>query len=183
MTAVGITELIKKSFREMMKDVGTSVPGHILAFDPETQLAQIQIGISRKDVNGENFELPPIIECPVYIYGGAYTVEIQLDQFDEGIILFSQRCIDGWVNTGGIANNPIARFHDMTDAMFLPGSKSQPKKIENYANNGVRLRNKDGSFHVWLKNDGDIVLRGKNITFDSDNDVYLTANTFTKVKK
>lgn len=34
-------KLIRKAFGELMKDVCTSVPGHVLTFDPVTQLAQV----------------------------------------------------------------------------------------------------------------------------------------------
>ena len=147
----------------MMKDVATSIPGHILSFDPATQLAQIQVGIVRKDVNGKEFIPSPIIEVPVYFYGGdAFAVECEINPNDGGIVLFSQRCIDGWVTTGGVANNPIMRFHDRDDAMFLPGLRSQPKVITDFANDGIRLRNKAGNQYVWLKKDGSIVRTNGN---------------------
>ena len=165
-TKVNQTELFKTAFREMAKSVGTSIPGHITGFDKDTQLAQVQIGIEQVDVNGKRFEPAPLIEVPVYVYGGAFSVECQIDNGTEGLIIFSQRCIDGWVDTGGIAKNPILRFHDFSDAFFLPGMRSQPNKITSFENNGVRLRNEDGSKYIWLKNDGtaDITVTTLNIT-------------------
>lgn len=159
MKASSLTEYAKRTFFEMMKDVATSIPGHVLAFDPATQLAQIQIGIVRKDVNGADFEPSPLIEVPVYFMGGDFSVEYQLDAGNEGFILFSQRCIDGWATTGGIANNPVMRFHDMSDAVFIPGIRSQPNVLSDFENNGIRLRNKTGDHYVWLKNDGTIELK------------------------
>lgn len=150
-----LTNLIKTTFREEMKKVGTSIPGYIISFDPETQTAQVQIGILRVDVNGESFEPPPLIKCPVHFSGGnEFQIEHQIDPNDECLIIFSQRCIDGWVNSGGIANNPILRYHEFDDAIVIPGVRSQPNKISNFENNGVRLRNKDGDKFIWLKNDG-----------------------------
>lgn len=159
-----LTELVKRSFVEMMKDIGTSIPGHIVAFDASTQLAQIQIGIQRKDVKGVSFEPAPLIEVPVYFAGGSYVLEHQIEPNDEGVIIFSQRCIDAWVNTGGVAENPIMRFHDFSDAMFLPGLRSQPNKIESFSNDGIRLRNADASHYIWLKNDGTMELKNDNST-------------------
>lgn len=153
-----LTDYTKRVFHEMMKDVATSIPGHVLAFDPATQLAQIQVGIVRKDVNGKSFTPSPLIEVPVYFAGGGWVLESQIDPGNEGIILFSQRCIDGWNDTGGVADNPIMRFHDRSDAMFLPGIRSQPNVITDFSNNGVRLRNKDGSHYIWLKNTGEITV-------------------------
>lgn len=140
----------------MMKNVATSSPGHILAFDPVTQLAQVQIGITRVDLSGATFEPPTIIETPVYFPGGDYHIEYQIDPGCEGDILFSQRCVDGWLQTGGVAANPIGRFHDPQDAFFLPGFRSMPNKLPSFQNNGVRLSNKAGTQFVWMKNDGSI---------------------------
>lgn len=168
MKTATLTELTKRTFFEMMKDVATSIPGHVIAFDPKTQLAQIQIGIVRKDVNGVSFNPPPLIEVMVNFTGGDYSLEFQIDPGNEGFILFSQRCIDGWMNTGGIAENPIMRFHDMSDAAFFPGIRSQPNVLSDFENNGIRLRNKDGSQHVWLKNDGSIVVDNGAGSFELD---------------
>lgn len=153
MTTRTLTNLMKRSFSEMMKDVATSTPGHILSFNPSTQLAQVQIGIKRLDVNGDQFVPPPLIECPVYFAGGSYCLEHQIDPGDEGVILFSQRFIDTWVNSGGVANLDMLRFHDFSDAYFLPGLRSQPNKLAPFVNNGIRLRDKAADNYIWLKND------------------------------
>jgi hypothetical protein len=150
------SRLLRDAFREVMKGVCTSIPGYVLTFNPETQLAQVQPGVSRVDINGAEFRIPPIIEVPVYFPGGDYCLEYQIDPECEGDILFSQRCIDGWIQSGGVAANPIGRFHNMQDAMFLPGFRSQPNVLPSFQNNGVRLRNKAGTQFVWLKNDNSI---------------------------
>ena len=168
-TKVNQTELFKTAFREMAKSVGTSIPGHITGFDKDTQLAQVQIGIEQVDVNGKRFEPAPLIEVPVYVYGGAFSVECQIDNGTEGLIIFSQRCIDGWVDTGGIAKNPILRFHDFSDAFFLPGMRSQPNKITSFENNGVRLRNEDASAYIWLKNDGSVDIQSTTLKHNGVN--------------
>ena len=158
-------KLIRDAFREILKGVCTSLPGHVLTFDPVKQLAQVQPGVSRVDINGAEFTIPPIIEVPVYFPGGDYCVEYQIDSGCEGDILFSQRCIDGWVQSGGVAANPIGRFHNMQDAMFLPGFRSQPNVLPSFQNNGVRLRNKAGTQFVWLKNDNTISMENGSGSF------------------
>lgn len=148
---------LQEIFRELMKDAGTSITGHILAFDADTQLAQVQIGVSSRDRNGSVIIPDPIIECPVeFSGGGGWSFEHKLVAGDEGLIIFSQRCLDGWIQTGGVANNPIARFHDKQDACFIPGVRSKPNAIKDFQNNGIRLRNTDASVYHWLKDDGSI---------------------------
>ena len=177
-----LTDLTKRTFFEMMKDVATSTPGHVIAFDPATQLAQIQIGIVRKTVNGVEFNPAPLITVPIYFAGGSkFFMEHQIDPLDEGIILFSQRCIDGWKTTGGVANNPISRFHDSNDAMFLPGLRSQPNVISGFDNDGIRVRNKDGTQYVWLKADKTIETSNGsgNITMMPDGTINLNGVIIT----
>lgn len=159
-------ELLRRSFIELMKNVCTSIPGHILTFDPDTQLAQVQVGIQRVDINDAVFQVGPIIETPVYFPGGEFCVEYQIDPGCEGDILFSQRCIDGWIQSGGIAANPIGRFHNMQDAMFLPGFRSIPNALPDFQNNGIRLRNRAGGQFVWLKNDNSISADNGQAKFD-----------------
>lgn len=147
--------VMKTAFRELMKGVYTCVPGHVIVLT-DNQRAQVQIGITRVDINGAEFEVAPIIDVPVLFPGDDFAVEYQIDPGAEGLIFFSQRCTDGWKNTGGIAQNPIGRFHDLQDAFFIPGFRSLPNVLPSFANNGIRLRNKAGTQYAWLKNDGSI---------------------------
>lgn len=147
------SQVLRVATTEAQKSIFTAIPGHVLTFDPKTQRAQIQIGIVRVDINNVTFEPKPIVDVPVSFAGGDFTMEFEINPGDEGIVLFSQRCIDGWKQTGGVADNPIGRFHHQQDAMFIPGIRSQPNVITNFQNNGIRLRNKDGTQNVWLKKD------------------------------
>lgn len=143
---------------QYMKGVYTSIPGHIVTFDPLLQRAQIQIGVQRVLLNGATESPWPIDDVPVIFPGGDFTLEFQVGQGTEGAIFFSQRCIDGWKNSGGVAANPLSRFFHPQDCYFVPGLRSQPGAITGFANDGIRLRNKSGVQYAWLKGDGSIDL-------------------------
>lgn len=150
-------ELLRTAFLEMMKGVCTSVPGHVRLFNPDLQRAQVNVGVQTVNVNGVATDLPPIADVPVLFPGGTqYLVIHQIDPGDEGMIFFSQRCIDGWKQTGGVANNPLSRFHDMHDAFFIPGFRPLPTCIPGFANDGIRMQLHDGSKYVWIKSSGEI---------------------------
>ncbi|WP_368647714.1 Gp138 family membrane-puncturing spike protein [Castellaniella ginsengisoli] len=152
------TGLFRTAFREMMKGVCTSVPGHVLTFDPGQQRAQVRIGVQTVTAGGATIQPPPIIDVPVLFPGGTqFAVIHQIDPGDEGLILFSQRCVDAWKQTGGVAQNPLARFHDTHDAFFIPGFRPLPTRISGFANDGIRMQSRDGSRHVWIKSSGEIV--------------------------
>lgn len=157
-----IQNVIDAAISGAAKDIYTCVPGYIVAFDPTTQRAQVQIGIQRVQNDGTTFDPPVIVDVPVTFPGDGYTVEYQINPGCEGSIHFSQRCIDGWKQTGGIAVNPVARFHHPQDAFFIPGIRSLGKAIPGFANNGLRLRNATGIQSVWLKNDGSCIMANAN---------------------
>ena len=153
MPTATLTEMIERSVSELLKGIGTSVPGHVLSFDPETQFAKVQVGVEFVKADGNTFKIAPIINVPVHFTGGEYSIEHQIDNGNEGLILIAQRCIDGWKEQGGVASQPVLRKLDMQDALFIPGFRSKPGALSSFQNNGVRLRNGDGSQYIWLKND------------------------------
>ncbi len=176
---INSTELHHRVFRELQKGISTNIPGHILAFDSGSQTAQVQIGVSIR-VKGEQVRHQPLIHVPVYFFGGdEYFVEVQIDPGTEGMIAFAQRCIDGWVNTGGVGNNPILRLHSLDDAMFFPGLRSQPKKISNFNNNGIRLRDKSGQNYFWLKNDGSAEIKANSLKIDTSGATEINSSSLT----
>ncbi len=150
------SQVQRVAFTENMKSVYTAIPGHVLAFDPKTQRAQIQIGIQRVDINGISWIPAPIVDVPVCFPGDDYVLEYEIKPGCEGIVQFSQRCIDGWKQTGGTADNPEGRFHDSQDAMFVPGIRSLPNVVKAFSNNGIKLRNAEATQYAWLKNDGSL---------------------------
>ncbi len=161
-TRTSIREVLDGFFDERMKAVYTAIPAHVAAFDPATQLAQLELGIQRVDIDGATVTPPAILECPVLFMGDSWAVETQIDPGCEGLAVFSQRCIDGWVNTGGVAVNPLRRFFDMQDAFFIPGFRPMPRALPAFKNNGIRLRNNAGTHYVWIKSDGSIVVENGN---------------------
>lgn len=168
-------ECFRTIIREHMKEVYTCIPAHIQTFDAKTQLATIELGIERVDTDGSVSTPPPIIETPVLMIGDSFCLETQIDVGCEGLAFFSQRCIDAWVQSGGVAQNPLRRFFDMQDAFFVPGFRPLSRSLSDFKNNGIRLRNKSGGQYAWLKNDGSIELsngRG-SIKIESDGVVVI----------
>ncbi len=148
-----ITECIKSAFFELSKEINTSIPAEIIRFYPDTQLADVQIAIKRKDSDGSYVNHPQLLGVPVHFAGGDWVLEHSISAGCVGIIVVSQRCIDGWIFNGGIAEMPHLRMHDKNDAIFIPGVRPQPKKIQDFANDGIRLRSKSGSCSVWIHED------------------------------
>lgn len=179
-----LTSLLNIHSEEIKKDINTCIPAVIISFDKDTQLASLQIGVNMVDNHDNQYKHAPIILCPVFFVGNSnYIIEHEINKGDEGILVFSQRCIDDWVVDGGTVNQDVIRFHDINDAMFIPGIRSQKNKIENFENNGIKLRNKDNSNFIWLKNDGTISIKTNKLIVNGDiinNGINVTTHTHSQ---
>lgn len=169
-----ILTALNKVIEEALKEVYTAIPAHIIKFDSETQLAQIELGIERVDIDGTRWTPPPIIETPVLFTGDQYSLEFEIHSGCEGLAVFSQRCIDAWVQTGGVASNPLRRFFDIQDAFFIPGFRPKASVLSDFKNNGIRLRNPDSNQYVWIKNNGDVEAANGSGKVSIDNNGAIT---------
>ncbi len=148
-------KMLRDIFGEYLKDnVRTSVPGHVLSFDPTNQLAEVQIGLMIEDRQGNAEARRPIVRVPVQFWGASGgTLECRVAQGTEGSIMFSQECIDSWVDQGGVAAKSEPRRFSINDAYFIPGVRSVPGAITDFANDGIRMRSVDGVAYAWLMDD------------------------------
>ena len=118
---------------DIKKEVYTTIPAIVTAYDPEMQLAQVQIQIQAKTAEGEDVPFPLIVEVPVMQYGGLkFAVEMQIDEGTEGALHFAHRCIESWKETGEQAAQELIRFHDLNDCYFIAGIRSKPTALTNH---------------------------------------------------
>lgn len=177
------SKMLRESFGEYLKDnVRTSIPGHVLKFDPATQLAEVQIGLMLGDRLGASQPRRPVIQVPVQFWGASGgTLECRVDAGTEGALLFSQECIDSWVDQGGVAVKSEPRRFSINDCYFLPGVRSKPGAISDFANDGIRLRSNDGAVYAWLKDDTTVSLSNGAgfITIGADGTVNINGVTIS----
>lgn len=161
-------DYVDASVKDGIERIFTSLPGHVVEFN--APFAKVQPGIKRVHTSSGRIITPPlIIEVPVVIYGGSdYYVEPQIDPGTECMISFSQRTIDGWAQSGGVAEKSNERIMDENDAMCIVGLRSLANAPVAYANNGIRIRNKAGDQYFWLKNDGTGEVKVPNLTINAE---------------
>jgi hypothetical protein len=143
------------------------LPGHIVTFDPETQLAQVQCGIQKiLTDSGEGVAIPVIENVPVQFAGNDnWYLWHEITSGCQGVIVFSQRAMDLWVNEGGVIKPHDARMFSASDAMFIPGVRAKTGAIPNFKNEGIGLSDYAGANYVHLKDGAiDVVTTTLNIT-------------------
>lgn len=172
-------------FLDMINDAVTSklrglmicLPGKVVAFDPSSQMAQVECGIQKR-INGVFRTIPVIDNVRVQFAGdGEWYCWHQIKPGTEGLIHFSQRAVDTWNDQGGPVAPHELRMFSAEDAYFVPGIRSAPRLIPGFVNEGVGLSSYDGATRLHLT-PGKISLKAAVIEMDADS-ITQTASTVT----
>ncbi|WP_323102806.1 Gp138 family membrane-puncturing spike protein [Klebsiella quasipneumoniae] len=145
----------------IMSAMRVSIPGIIQSFDPDAVTAVVQPAIkgAEKDESGAevSVNLPLLVDVPVvFPRGGGCTLTFPVKAGDECLVIFADRCIDFWWQSGGIQEPVDGRMHDLSDAFCIVGPQSQAKKIGGISTTGAQLRTDDGSAFIEVAAGGDI---------------------------
>ncbi len=157
-----LASVIKHGIDSRLKDLHTSLPGIIESFDAATQLAFIQPAIKRIFKTDEGdveiltpTELPILINVPVqFPRGGGFSLTFPVQKGDECLLVFCERSIDNWHQTGGVQKPGAKRFHSLSDATAFVGISSLSNKVPNYDDTNVQLKKDDDSVYITCRADG-----------------------------
>lgn len=106
----------------LRKNINTSMPGVVKAFDPARSMAVVQPAIKVRLQDDTERELPDILDVPVvYPAGGGYAITFPVRVGDPVLMLFSQRGLTEWKRTLDVASADRGVFHSMGDAVAIPG--------------------------------------------------------------
>ncbi|SSG07753.1 putative bacteriophage protein [Klebsiella pneumoniae] len=145
----------------IMSAMRVAMPGIIQSFDPDAVTAVVQPAIkgAEQDESGAevSVNLPLLVDVPVvFPRGGGCTLTFPVKAGDECLVIFADRCIDFWWQSGGIQEPVDERMHDLSDAFCIVGPQSQAKKISGISTTGAQLRTDDGSAFIEVAAGGDI---------------------------
>lgn len=89
-------------------------------------------------------DYPILLDCPVVVLGGGNAkLTFPIAQGDECLIIFNDRNIDNWFQSGQAGPVATARLHSFSDGIALVGLQSLNKSIKNYDTTRAVLRNGD----------------------------------------
>ena len=158
------TELLEQAKNNAMMDVRVSMPARIVSFDPATKTASVEIGLKMVNADDTQSEYPPLVDCPcIFTRGGGFHLVHPYKAGDKGIVLFSDRCFDGWFQAGQVAPPMDFRVHSMSDAYFIGGADCLDD-VSPIVGNAMFIGKDDNSAGVTIKASGDIDLNGVNIS-------------------
>lgn len=108
--------------KALLLDVHTAIPAIVISFNAEQRTVQAQPAIKRIFREKGAVNLPPCVDVPVYFpSGGGFELTFPVAKNDHCLLIFSERCIDGWWATGEILEPQDFRQHDLSDAFALVG--------------------------------------------------------------
>ena len=157
--------------QSIMSNLRVAIPGIIQSFDPETVTAVVQIAIKgiERDASGSetSVNLPLLVDVPVvFPRGGGCTLTFPVKEGDECLVIFTDRCIDFWWQSGGVQEPVDGRMHDLSDAFAIVGPQSQAKKISGISNTATQLRTDDGKAFIELATGGAVTITSPQVTIN-----------------
>ena len=156
-----LAEVLTSERKTINEQLRVALPGVIQSFDPDTVTAVVQPAIRYierdNDGNKTTKDYPLLVDVPVvFPRGGGCTLTFPVTAGDECLVIFADRCIDFWWQSGGIQEPVDGRMHDLSDAFCIVGPQSQAKKISGISTTAAQLRTDDGTAFIEVAAGGDI---------------------------
>jgi len=149
---------IESQIKRAQSNIYTALPAKVLSFNGHTVSCQVMI--SRVNANGQEITIPPLVDVPAqFPHAGGFCITVPIKAGDEGLVIFSSRCIDGWYASGSQSKPLDNRINDLSDGFFIVGCNSVPNKIPNFYNDGASMQTDDGSTYIRLT-EGTIYIKG-----------------------
>lgn len=129
---------------EIMLSLNCHAVGVIQEFNAEKQLASVSIGYKKsfQDSSGKitAADYPVLLDCPVVVMrGGKGGLTFPIAPGDSCLILFNDRDMDTWINSGQVTVPSTARKHSIADAIAIVGISNGLTQIAEYEADRVRL--------------------------------------------
>ncbi len=115
-------DVLKDSIGAFLEDLHTAMPGIVESYDPGTRTASIVPAMKKKFKTGQELAMPVIHGVPVEFSASKNaSVSFPLEKGDEGLLIFSERSIDQWMESGQAEAPEDTRRFSLDDAYFSPG--------------------------------------------------------------
>lgn len=83
-------------------------------------------------------------DVPVHFAGGGgVTATHPVKKGDEGLVVYADRALDSWRTQGGTAQPIDDRMHHLGDGTYIPGVRSDPRKLQQVSNDAHHVRSDD----------------------------------------
>lgn len=145
--------------------IRTAIPGIVVSVDLVKQTVTVQPAIrgSVEQPDGSTLavNVPVLPDVPIcWPRAGGYAITFPVKPGDECQVIFNDRCIDAWWQSGGIGEPLEPRMHDLSDGMAHFAPTSQAKRLANVSATGMQMRNEAGTAYIEITDAGVINIVG-----------------------
>lgn len=152
---------IRSVLESRLCELHTSMPGRVVSFDANNQTCSVVPCLKRKFVDSDDTVELPIIEDVPVVYPGSddlwLVFDLKMDSYV--LIVFSERSIASWLDSGGVIDPALARKHALSDAIAVPGLLPNPDKLSASVETAtIAMRNHDNTVVVKIEEDGTVTL-------------------------
>lgn len=179
------SDIRKRELEDLSASLRTATPGIVKGVDLEKQTVTVQIALQGVIIeqSGEKVytDIPLLQDVPiVWPRAGGFALTFPIKVNDECLVVFGERCIDSWWQSGGVQKPMDDRMHDLSDAFAIFGVTSQPRKLPSVADNAVELRDDARANWISLRAGSlDIKIAGPTNVVTTDATVTAQTTTIT----
>ena len=160
--------------------IRTAGPGIVTAVNLAAQTVTVQLAIQgaidSPDGTTQNVNMPLLADVPIcWPRAGGFALTMPIAIGDEVLVVYGDRCIDSWWQSGGIGAPLSPRMHDLSDAFAILAPTSQPRKLANVSTTAMQMRNEAGTAYIELTAAGAINLVGTAISATASGAVGITS--------
>ncbi len=140
---LNLEDIIKLSQTAVMSRLNCHNIGKIREFDPKTQLCTVEL-MQVKQFNNQFINPAPITEVPLIILGsGGGHITMPYPVGTICLLLFLDRNMDAFLETGERYSPETSRMHDFTDCVALTTFKTLANPLSEYDERAISIFNEE----------------------------------------
>lgn len=145
--------------------------GEIATFDAATQTATVQLKMLRL-IGTQSVAYPILTHCPVMVLsGGNGRLTFPIESGDPCLVLFNDRDLDNWFDSGASAVPNSYRTHSLSDGLVIVGFRNLANKLTGISTTDTELS--QGAAVVGM-DDTKISVRNGTTTLKTQLDLLFT---------
>lgn len=145
-----IESVVRAGLKAALNNVRTMHPCEVTIVNADGTV-DVDLMVWSTLTSGGAIPLPSLSQLPVLLQGNSqFTVSFPVTVGDEGLVLFAERDITRFVESGNTGEPGSHRRHSLSDGMFLPTPLSVPNRVQTkpgvllMSNNGTEIEITDG---------------------------------------
>ena len=163
-------QIIRDAIHGALANLWTGLPCIVESYDADaviiTAQPAIQIPVRKNDGGIELLDLPLLMDVPVmFPCAGGFTITHPINRGDECFIVFADRNIDNWWQSGGVQAPFDTRKHDLSDGFAFFKPQSQKNKISGISTKNLEIRNDVNTCKIQITPGGEIHFIGTKSVF------------------